>query len=336
MRHIKSALILSMFIFAGCSTKDVFTPKHPVKKTLQSKTSKTLEDYTKKTLTFKQLELKYVKPVSFIDDGVKGVYVYYDGKDKKLGKFEKIAPNLAKNGLYLLVIDKKKRIKLPYMPASAAQKGNLIAIVFENNAIGIYDLSKNSMIFYQENQPVIVAKYLKASPVFYQGLILFPLLNSQIAIYDLRAGRFLRTMNLADDNVISNIIYLKIVNSQLFMATPHELVLFNPNFLVDYKGSIKHIIDDGKYLYVFLVGGKVIKFDSNLKKIKTINLPFADFFAPSICNGKIYTVTSNGYLVKIDKNMKYTVYSGNKFNTDDPLRLKGCRIYNEDRMYEIQ
>jgi hypothetical protein len=208
--------------------------------------------------------------------------------------------------------------------------------VFENNAVGLYDLNQNSLIFYKTFDNSIVGKYLKASPIFYQGLVLFPLLNSNIAIYDLKAGNYVRTLNLVDDNLLSNIIFLKIVNNQLFMATPHELVLFDPNYLIDFKGNIKHIVDDGKDLYLFMVGGKVIKLDSNLKKLKTVTLPFADYFAPGICNGKIYTVTKNGYLVEFDKNLNYKVYGGNHFNTDAPLRIYGCKIFNEDRMYEIK
>ena len=313
-----------------------FCSKNPIKKTLNSTQNKILQDYTKKTLTFKYLELKYIKPISFIDDGVRGEYIFYDKNGKKLGKFKLINKNLAIKDTKLLIIDRKKVLNLPFMAASATQKGNLIAIVFENNAIGVYDLDNNKLLFYKEFEPSVVAKYLKASPVFYQGLILFPLLNSNIAVYDLKNSVFVRNIDLVDDNIISNIIFLKIVNNQLFMATPNKIILFNPNYLIDYKGNIKHIIDDNKYLYLFLVDGEVIKFDTNLKKISKTNLPFADYFAPSICKEKIYTVTKNGYLIEFDKNLSYKVYMGNSFNTDVPLRIIGCKIYNEDRVYTIE
>jgi glutamate synthase domain-containing protein 3 len=120
------------------------------------------------------------------------------------------------------------------------------------------------------------------------------------------------------------------------MATPNKIVLFDPNYLIDFKGNIKHIIGYGKYLYVFMVDGKIIKFDSNLKKIKQTTLPFADFFAPGICKGNIYTVTHNKYLVKITKDLNVTVYKGNDFDTSDPLRIKGCKIYNSDKVYFIE
>ena len=330
-------IVLGVFFLLGCSSKDVFVPKKVEKKQLKSKTRiEILNDYTKKNMTFKTLTLKYVKKTSFIDDGVRGEWVYYDEKGKKLGKFKKINEDLAAKGEELLLIKENKKIKLPFMVASATKKDNLIAITFENNAIGIYDTKKNSLIFYQENEPVVIAKYLRAAPIFYNDLILFPLLNSKIAVYDSTNNTFIRNIDLADDNILNNIIFLKIVNNQLFMATPQKIILFDPNYLIDYQGDIKHIIDLDGFIYLFLVDGKIIKFDTSLKKLKEVNLPFADFFAPSICNGYIYTVTSNGYLIKIDKDLKINVYTGNNFDTSEPLRINNCKIYNSDKVYFIE
>lgn len=332
--------IISLIIFVflvGCSNKDVFIPKDYKEKTLKSNTNtKILEDYTKDTVTLKELHLKYVKKSSFIDNGVRGELIYYDDKGNRLGKFIKIDNDLAKNGSKLLLIKEKKVINLPYMIASAKKRNNLIAIVFENNAIGIYGLNKNSLIFYQENEPVIVAKYLKAKPIFYNDLVLFPLLNGKVGVYDLRDKKFIRNIDLSSESIINNIIFLKIVNNQLFMATPEKIVLFDPNYLIDFKGDIKHIISLGSYLYVFMVDGKIIKFDTNLKKIKEVNLPFADFFAPGKCGGNIYTVTSNKYLVKITPELNITIYKGNNFDTNSPLRINNCKIYNSNKVYFIE
>ncbi len=334
---MKKFLLIPVLLFLGCSSKNEFIPENSKKKVLLSKADiKYLQDYTKKTLTFKELKLKYVKKENFLDDGVRAEWVYFDENNKELGKFKKINKDLAVNGEKLLILTQKKLVKLPYMVASATKNSNLIAIVFENNSIGIYDLKKQKLIFYRENDPVIVTKYLKASPVFYNELILFPLLTSQIGIYDLKTNDFIRNIDLSDDNLINNIIYLNIVNNQLFMATPNKIVLFDPNYLIDFKGAIKHVINDDKYIYLFMVDGKVIKFDTNLKKVKEINLPFADFFAPEFCKGDIYTVTYNKYLIKITKDLNVSVYSGNDFDTSEPLKIKDCKIYNSDKVYFLE
>ena len=323
------------FFILGCSTK-IYEPKHPVETKLKAKSHKELFNYTRKAETFRALRLKYVKKTSFIDDGVRAVYVYYDEAGHKLGKFEKINKDLAKRGDKLLLIKEKKVIKMPYLIYFAVKKGDIIALVFEDNSYGIYSLKNNKMIFINKDEPVIAGKNLGANILFYKDLILFPLLNGKIAVVDGKTYQFIRNIDISDNFIIDNIIYMKIVKDNLFMATPKKLVLFNPNFLIDYKTDIKHIIDDGKYIYLLSVDGKIIKFDSNLKKLKEIELPFADFFAPTICKGDIYTVTYGGYLLKINKDLNVTAYKTDQFDTSEPLRLKGCKIYNQDKVFFIE
>ena len=328
-------IFLTLFLFIGCGTKQ-FESSEAKSINLKSKNNLELKDYTKKNLTFYDIELKYVKPTSFIDDGVRGEIVNYDINHTKLGKFKKIDKDLATYKDEIKIIHNNKIIKLPYLVYLASKKGNLIAIVFENNAYGIYDLDKDKLVFYKKDDDVIVAKYLGEKPIFYNDLILFPLLNGKIAVVDKNRFEFIRTIDISDDFIIDNIIYMNIVNNNLFMATPKRLVLFNPNFLIDYKDSIKHIIDLNGFLYLFNNEGKIIKFDSNLKKIKEVEFPFASFFAPSICKGNIYTITYSGYLIKLTPELKFTIYRTSQFNTAFPLKIKGCKIYNQDKVYFIE
>jgi len=333
MRYVFLAVLLFL---SGCATKQ-FEDNNAKKVNLKSKdNSGVLQDYTKNTLTFKRLKLKYVKPTSFIDDGVRGEWINYDINGTKLGKFKKVDKDLAIYADKLKVIDKNKVIKLPYLIYIAAKKNNLIAIVFENNAYGIYDLDKDKLVFYNKDDDVISAKYLGEKPVFYNNLILFPLLNGKIAVVDANSMQFIRNIDISDDFVIDNVIYVGIVKDNLLMATPKRLVLFNPNFLVDYKDSIKHVIDYDGYIYLFNNSGKVIKFDVNLKKLKEKDFPFASFFAPSVCKGNIYTITHSGYLIKISPELNYTVYKTDQFDTDEPLKIKGCKIYNQDKVFFIE
>ncbi|QCT94303.1 hypothetical protein FE773_03635 [Caminibacter mediatlanticus TB-2] len=327
-------ILLGSLVFIGCSSKN-FEPKTFINKKLpQKERNSYLQDYTKNTLTFKELKLKYTT-TSFFDDGIRGEWVYFDEEGNKLEKFVKVNKDLAKRGDKLLLIKEKKVVKMPYLIASATKKNNLIALVFENNSIGIYDLNKDKIVFYKQYPNVLAAKYLKSSPLFYDNLILFPLLNSKVAIYDLANNKFLRDIDLADDNIINNIIFMKIVDNSLFISTPSRLILFNPNFLVNYNADIKHIIDYNGYLYLFLINGKIVKLDTKLKKIKEIKLPFADFFAPSVCNGNIYTI-ANKYLIKITPDLNVTVYGGNDFDLDSPLNIKNCKIYNSNKVYFIE
>jgi len=335
MRYL---LIVPFLFFAGCAPK-VFEPKKVEEKKFHSVSIyKNLSDYTKKTLTFSTLKLKYVKKENFLDDGIRYEKVFYDEKGHKLGKFKKINNDLAVNGQNLLIISTKKVYKLPFLIFSATKKGSLVAIVFENGKYALFDTDSQKVKFMYDSDSVLSVKYLHAQPLFYKDLILYPLLTGNVAVVDAKAGNFIRYLNISQQQFNDNVIFLKIVNNQLFMATPTKLILFNPNFLIDYKADIKHVISYNGFIYIFTNDGKIIKLDSNLKEIKKVDLPFANFFAPSICKGNIYTVEKQGYLIKITPELNITVYKGNDFNTGSfsELKIKGCRIYNDDKVFMIE
>jgi hypothetical protein len=324
MRYL---LIIPFLLFVGCSTK-VFEPKRVETKNLRVKSlDKILSAYTKDTLTFKE---------------VKGVFskktLFYDENGNILGEFKKINKDLAVNGRKMLVISAKKTYNLPFLIFSATKKGNLVAVVFENGKYGLFDIRTKKIKFVYDSDSVLSVKYLHATPLFYKDLILYPLLSGNVAVVDAKEGQFIRYLNISQQQFNDNVIFLKIVNNQLFMATPSRLILFNPNFLIDYKADIKHIIDYKGFIYIFTTDGKIIKLDSNLKEIKKIDLPFASFFAPTICKGNIYTVEKEGYLIKITPDLNITIYDGNNFDTSayGELKIKGCRIYNDDKVFMIE
>jgi hypothetical protein len=326
-----------VFLFTGCSVK-VYEPKKVEIKKLKTghKYNENLIEYSKNGLTFEELKLKYVKKQSFIDDGVRGVYVYYDLKNNKLNRFIKINNDLAVKGNKLLVISTKHVYSLPFIIYSATKKGNLVAVVFENGKYGLYDISKQKMKFVYDSDEVLSVRYTHADPLFYKDLILYPLLTGNVAVTDLKTGQYIRSLNISQNQFNDNVIFLKIVDNQLFMATPSKLVLFNPAFLIDYKADIKHVIDYNGYLYVFKVDGTIVKLDKNLKIIKQVKLPYASFFAPDVCNGNIWTVERGGYLLKITPDLNVSVYTGNNFDTNSALKIVGCKIYNEDKVFMIE
>ena len=343
MKKLSLTLFASLFIISGCGSK-YFEPKKVEYKNLEYNTSnKTLKDYTYKHMTFKKTKGFFHKKIE-----------YFDESGKSLGKFIKINNDLAINGDKLLIISQKKVIKMPNLIFSATKKNNLLAIVFEDNSYGIYDLNKKDFVFKNSDDVMLQSRYIHANPIFYNDLILFPLINGNVAVVDLNKKVFIRNLIISQNSINDNVIYLKIVNNKLFMATPHNLILFNPNFLIHYKDDIKYVVNLDNYLYVFTIDGRIIKFDLNLKKIKEIKLPYASFSLPGICRGKIYTVEEENYLIQIDKNLNYKVYkkiSGNYdinpgkdvyhfykgyFDVDKPLKIQGCKIYNDNKVFNIE
>jgi hypothetical protein len=316
-------LILALFL-AGCGSKH-FEPEKVYDKNLSFNIQdKKLVEYTYKNLTFEKSKNFFKRKKE-----------YFDENGKSLGKFIKINDDLAVNGDKLLIISQKEIIKLPNLVYSATKKGNLIAIVFEDNEYGIYDLEKKDLIFKNSDDGMLEVRHIHANPVFYNDLVLFPLLNGNVAVVDLNKKQFIRNLIISQKNINDNVIFLKIVNDRLFMATPHSLVLFNPHFLIHYRDDIKYVLNKGDYLYVFTIDGRVVKLDMDLKKIKEIKLPYASFSLPSICNGKIYTVEYENYLIEIDDDLNYKVYK-EYFDIDEPLKIQNCKIYNRNKVFVIE
>ncbi len=335
MRYL---LILAVLFLSGCSVK-VYEPKKTENKKLKTHTiNKNLSAYTKNTLTFSALKLKYVKKQDFADDGIRAEKVYFDEKGNLLGKFIKIDDDLAVRADTLYVISEKKAYKLPFLIYAATKKDNQVAVVFENGKYGLYDLQTQKMKFIFDGDSVLSVRYLHTKPLFYKDLILFPLLSGNVAVVELKNAKFIRSLNISQNQFNDNVIFLKIVNNQLFMATPSKLVLFNPSFLIDYSADIKHITDYNGFIYIFGADGEIVKLNSSLKEIKKIKLPYASFYAPSICKGNIWTVERGGYLIKITPELNVSVYTGNNFNTssDAELKIEGCKIYNEDKVFMIE
>ncbi len=331
-------LIFVILLFLGCANKDVFTPKSAKPKELNSTTiyPKYLRDYTYKTLTFRELDLIYKRPTSFIDDGVWGKWVNYDLNNTKLGKFKKVDRDLAVYGDELKLIKENKVIKLPYLIATASKRGDLIAVLFENNSVGV--LKNGKMVAYKKGDEVIAGRYLRAKPIIADDVIVFPTLNSKIYFYVISSNTF-KPMDLSSYELIDNVIFAKYIASEdkLIVATPYKVVVitsFGVEVLNKYR--VKHIVMMDKYIYIFTIAGRVLKYDLDLKKMKGVDLPFADYFAPGVCRGRIYTLTSNGYLIEFDKDLNYKVYKTDQFDLASPLRIRGCRIYNDDKVYEIE
>lgn len=326
---MKRVYLIGFLLFAGCSVKDYYVPKNKMENHLPVKVNynKKLIDYKGDNLTFQSLVLK----------GKKAIYVNSDLQNHNLGKFTKFDKDVAVYNDTIWILSTNKKYKLPFTIFSLKKDKNLIAFVLEDNRYGILDLNNSKITIFNE-KPALSVRYNFAKPFFYEGLILYPLLNGKLAVVDSKEKQFIRNILISSDEINSNIIFMKIVDNQLFIATSKKIILFNSNFLIDYVADIKHIINMGKFLYVFTSYGDIIKLDSNLKEIKRVKLPFASFYEPSICNKNIYVVEKGGYLLKITPSLEVSVYSGNDFKLGewDRLKILNCKIYNSNKVFTIE
>jgi hypothetical protein len=316
-----------VLLWTGCSTREKFHPEKVEVKTLPSKSSPFLYDYTKNRETFRKGGLFFKNE-------------YLNDLGEKLGDFKMVGARLAGRGNLLKDLDTNRTYTLPAPVVTASKGGGMIAFLLTNNGYGLLNPETGKIEFFQVGEESFSGTYLEPPPLFYHNLVVFPLLSGDIIFYDLNLQKVVNRFTIAtgDQPFNRNIIYLSILNDYLYAATPSKIFVFAPHYYLDYKDDIKHIIDDGTYIYLFTVDGRIIKFGEGLKKLKSVKLKFAEFYAPTICNGKIYTIEKGGgYLIEIDpQTLSYRVWDGTPFNTSDPLRLRGCKIYNGKTIYFLK
>ncbi len=332
MRYI---LLSFVFIFiVGCSEKEIFIPSKIEKKNLhETYTSYKLYDYNDNYLTFSKLKKR--------DDLCNSEVVEYfvDDNGKKIRKnFIKIDKDLAANGDKLLVLSTNRVYTLPFIIFSAKKEGNLVAVVFDDNSYGVFDLNDSSMKFYNSSEKVLSVRYIKSSPIFYKDLVLFPLLNGNVAVVDIKNYQFIRSLTISSDDFNNNVIFLKLFNNKLYMATSSKFLMFNSKFIIDYKANIKHILFFNGYFYIFKKNGEVVKLNEDLKEVAKKSLKYADFVSPFVCNGNVYVIEKGDYLIKFDDNLNYKVFSGkySEFDFDKIIKAKNCKIYNSKRVFKVE
>ena len=327
-------LAFSAFLLAGCSNRDVFMPKKYETKTLKTGLldNKEVKDYSKNSLTLRELQLNYDK-----NGQPYWKWVNYDLKGHKLNQFVKSSDDLAIYKNRVLLIKENRVVDFPYLVFDVEKKGNLLAVLFENNYYGIYDLNSKKFLFLDNGDETISARYLHAKPIFYKDLVLFPLLSGEVAVVDGKSFKYLRSIPVSDDKLNSSIIFMKVLGDSLIIASNNKVINFNPMFLFSYSYNIKHIVlFDGKVV-VITIDGRVIFLDNKLKKLKTIDFKNADFLYPTICNGKLDLLSYNGYLVEIEKDYSYKILKlKNRFDKNYLIKMQGCKIYNADEVFEIE
>jgi len=321
---IIAGLIGGLF-FSGC-TKEQFEPNEVHSLDLPESSTPFFYDYTQKGETFQKGWLFFEKS-------------YTDSVGRKLKRFKYLGDNLATAGNKLKDLTTGKLYQLPGRILTATRHGDLVAFVAENNSYGILNLKTGKLPFYSADDEQFGGAYLVASPLFYEDIVAFPLLNGIVVFYSPTKNRVVNRFVVTTDTspFNNNIIYLNVIDDQLYTATPNKIVVFGANYYFQYSDDIKHVIDDGNNIYLFTTDGRIIKFNQGLKRERSVKLKFAELYAPTLCRGYIYTIEKNGgYLIQIDpKSLSYKVFDGPAFDTSDPLRLRECKIYNDRRIFKI-
>lgn len=284
-------LVLSL-LFLGCSSKEFYEPKNitgdieltdrfdsPIVEI--SGDSATYEDGT--IITEKGMDL------SRFPQGYRFVF-----------KNDEWALALKTGGEVFALKDKNKSksLSLPKTVASVALQGDLLAVIFADNELALYEFSTGTLLFKQPASESTAVDMRIANPRFLNDLVLFPTLDGKIVIVNAPAKELVRTIIVSSDQYFNNIIYFNVVNDILYAATTTKLYTLGEK---ETRVSLesRNVVVNDKGVWVATKQGEVIALDHALNIIKREKFPFAHFLGMVATDETIYVAEKEGYIIAL-------------------------------------
>lgn len=320
------SFILVVF-FTGCSSKQYFEPQD-TKSGLEAKTI---------------IAPAYIKSINtvgatldnniFIDNiGIskfpltKGYYFV----NNKYGQI--LVANKTKE---LLFLDTNETIKFKSNVIGATAKENLIAILFSNNSIGLYDKKTKQFKLkkYFKNSPLNDTRI--TMPIFLDKIILYPTLDGKVIVVDIDSYKVIKTLTVDPENEVKNIILLKTIGDTLIAATPNKIISLNDGELYKKDVIIQSYIVSDKFIYIATLDGTILKLNLKLNIIKKKKFKFAKF--QTLALGEyLYGVESQGYIVKLSKDFEKIETYNFPFEEDEKIFVNKNKIYIENRLVIVK
>jgi hypothetical protein len=291
------------FLLSACSTKEVFEPK-------------TLGDDWEKSASISDDIIDTAANVALLDnrhvltkEGELNITIPQNQRVISLSDGKIISAAIDGN---LTITDVKeatsKSYNLKKTIAAASIEGNILAVVFANNDIGLYDTQSKAMIFKEQGGKAIANDRRIVNPFFYNDLVMFPTLDGKIIIVNITAKKRLRTSIISSENYFNNVIFFKLADNKLLGATSYKLLALSKKELRQ-KYEIRNIVVDEKRIYLTTKQGEVLALTPDLQVESKIKFPFAHFLGMIAHNNKLYILEKEGYLIVVDKkNFDYSIH----------------------------
>lgn len=296
-------LVFVLVVFSACSTKEVFEPEN----TAGDWENTSSLDYS---VVEKEGKVAVLENNTIMIDS-KPTDIKIEPGYRLLGLSNDfiVITNIEGN---LKLIDKKTKKEIEFelkkTIATASTDGDVLAVIFSDGALALYDLSSKSLLLKLDGTTSIALDSRIVMPYFMQDLVLFMTLDGKVIIVNKRLKKKLRTIIVSSSDFFNNIIYFDILKDKLIVATNKKILSFGSSEQrVEYEA--RNITHDENNLYVATKQGDIISLTPNLKEIAKAHFSFAHFLALHVKGDKIYALEKEGYLIVASKDLlKYKIY----------------------------
>jgi len=323
-------LTLGIFVlFSGCSNKRYFEPKH--------------SDFY-----FDTTAIDFGSYISSINS--KGATLENHHFIDKVGGISDIKlPNgfeflnnskgtvfAASNNHKLLIVNSGKIITFKSNVIAVSQNKNMLALLFENNSIGLYDLESKQFKLKKYYKHSFLNDTRIAMPKFLNNMVLFPVLDGKIIVVDLKQYKAIKTITIDPASEVKNIILLDIINDTMIAATPNKIIALKDGTIFTKEFFIQDYNINKNFIYIATHDGRVLKLDFNLKIIKEHKFKFAKFQALAVGANDIYAIESQSYIVKISKDFDHIKVYTFPFEEDEKIFVNKNKIYFENKLLIVK
>ena len=329
-RILFPVLAAGMLLLGGCSSKQYFEPEQTYSVNgAQSSYEGKIVDKSRDGAT--------------LEDG------RYIGKS---GVSTQVLPKgfrfLSENGSFVLaanesgdlkVIRKKtgktiRTIALQIPVVSAAIRNGLVAYILNNNAFGLYSISKDKKLIENRSERTYAIDTRAASPMFIDSLVVMPMLDGKLVIFDVNDPENAKVVYLSSDKVFNNIIYLSRMGDTLVAATPKKLLTLGAEGEYEYRVNIAEVSLNGKSIYVFSKEGEIIKLNVLLEEQAKKKFKFAQFAAATALKDRVVALDIKGSLIVLNRTLsKYRIYDVGE--VDSPVYIAGNKLYKDGTIIHL-
>jgi len=316
--------LLPFFIlfFTACSTKEVFEPKKL--STPWEKTASMDESITDTSDNVALLENNKV----LSRNGELNVTVAKDQRLISLSDNRVISASIDGNITLTSIVDgTTEKLDLKKTIAGASVHNNLLAVLFANDDIALYDTQTKEILFKEQGGKAIANDMRIVNPYFLDDLVIFSTLDGKVIIVNSKLKKRLRTVIVSSADYFNNVIYFNIVDNKILAASSYKLLAMAQKEL-RHKYEIRNIVFDGKLIYITTKQGEVIALTPTLQVDSKIKLPFAHFLGMISHKDKLYILEKEGYMIVVDKKtFNYTVH---ELDMNDGFVFVGKNIFYVD------
>jgi outer membrane protein assembly factor BamB len=212
---------------------------------------------------------------------------------------------------------------------------NHLAMLLSNNETVVIDTKKSKIVFKEKSKKAFTTTADIASPLFIDGLILFPTLDGKIVVVDEKELKFVRDFIIGQQQFFANIIFLASFKDKIITATNEGVYSIGDDNINTLKKEARFLILDEDNLYLLTIDGQVIMLDENLKEKKSRKFSFARFVGVSQSEKDLYIVEHSGYVIKLEKTLEAEKIYGIPDDIDDYIFLDKNIIYYSKKVISI-